>query len=431
MTSGEQPWPAPTASGPIDAVVPVPGSKSLTNRALVLAALSDGPSTISGALTARDTTLMAHALTTLGATIETTHGTMSVQPGALHGPAHIDCGLAGTVMRFLPPVAALALGDIRFDGDPRARIRPMGAVIEALAALNVDVDDDGRRTLPFTVRGTGQVRGGEVAIDASASSQFISALLLSAARFEQGAHIAHQGAAVPSMPHIDMSVELLREHGVTVETNTDDPTSAWWQVSPGPIRALDRMIEPDLSNAAPFLAAAIVTGGRVTVPGWPTHTTQPGAELVEIFTQMGAEVHLDETGLTVSAGAALRGLDADLRDVGELTPVIAALCALASTPSHLRGIAHLRGHETDRLAALATELNRLSGDVTETADGLIITPRPLQGGIFETYDDHRMATAGALIGLVIPDVELVDIATTGKTLPHFTSMWTSMLEGSA
>lgn len=433
MTSGEQPWPAPTASGPIDAVVPVPGSKSLTNRAFVLAALSDGPSTISGALTARDTTLMGHALTQLGATIEATdaHGTMSVHPGVLAGPAHIDCGLAGTVMRFLPPVAALALGDIRFDGDPRARIRPMGAVIEALETLNVDVDDDGRRTLPFTVRGTGHVRGGEVAIDASASSQFVSALLLSAARFEQGARIIHRGGAVPSMPHIDMSVELLREHGVHVETNAEDPTSAWWQVTPGPIGAMDRVIEPDLSNAAPFLAAAIVTGGRVTIPGWPTHTTQPGAELVGIFTQMGASVELGEAGLTVSAGASVDGLDADLRDVGELTPVIAALCALASTPSHLRGIAHLRGHETDRLAALAAELNRLGGDVTQTADGLIINPRPLHGGVFETYDDHRMATAGALIGLVVPQVEVVDIATTGKTLPHFTSMWASMLEGSA
>ena len=433
MTSGEQPWPAPTASGPIDAVVPVPGSKSLTNRALVLAALSDGPSMISGALKARDTTLMAHALNSLGATIEFTEpfGTMSVHPGELHGPAHIDCGLAGTVMRFLPPVAALALGDIRFDGDPRARIRPMGAVIEALENLNVAVDDDGRRTLPFTVRGTGQVRGGEVSLDASASSQFISALLLSAARFEQGAHIIHQGAAVPSMPHIDMSVELLREHGVHVEAHTQDPTSAWWRVAPGPIRALDRTIEPDLSNAAPFLAAAIVTGGRVTIPGWPTNTTQPGAELVEIFTQMGARVELGDAGLTVSAGAALHGLDADLRDVGELAPVIAALCALASTPSHLRGIAHLRGHETDRLAALATELNRLGGDVTETADGLIINPRSLQGGVFETYDDHRMATAGALIGLVVPKIDVVDIATTSKTLPHVTSMWTAMLEGSA
>lgn len=432
MTSGEPIWPAPTASSPIDAVVAVPGSKSLTNRALVLASLADGPSTITGALHARDTTLMIHALNTLGARIESTDSSdsLSVTPGEFHGPAHIDCGLAGTVMRFVPPVAALATGDIRFDGDPRARIRPMAAVVEALEKLDVDIDDDGRRTLPFTVRGTGRVRGGEVNIDASASSQFISALLLSAARFEQGAQVTHQGRAVPSMPHIDMSVELLREHGVQVVANTQDPTSASWQVPPGPIRAIDRIVEPDLSNAAPFLAAAVATGGRVVIPGWPQNTTQPGAELVDLLTQMGAKIHRDDVGLSVTAGNVLTGLDADLRDVGELTPVIAALCALASTPSHLRGIAHLRGHETDRLAALATELNRLGGDVTETDDGLIINPRPLHAGVFESYDDHRMATAGALIGVVVPGVEVVDIATTGKTLPHFTSMWSDMLEGS-
>jgi 3-phosphoshikimate 1-carboxyvinyltransferase len=307
----------------------------------------------------------------------------------------------------------------------------MGAVVEALEKLSVEVDDDGRRTLPFTVRGTGSVRGGDVVIDASASSQFISALLLSAARFDSGARIIHRGTAVPSMPHIDMSVALLQEHGVKVIADTQDPTSATWQVSAGTIHAVDRAIEPDLSNAAPFLAAAIATGGRVTIPGWPTHTTQPGAELVDLLTRMGARTELGAAGLTVTAGDSLLGLDADLRDVGELTPVIAALCALASTPSHLRGIAHLRGHETDRLAALATELNRLGADVTETSDGLIINPRPMHGGVFETYEDHRMATAGAVIGLVVTGVEVVDIATTGKTLPHFTSMWSAMLEGSA
>lgn len=431
VTSGEQPWPAPTASAPIDAVVPVPGSKSLTNRALVLSALADGPSVITGALHARDTTLMAQALTSLGAAINWSHesGRIDVTPDQLRGPTHVDCGLAGTVMRFLPPVAALATGDVRFDGDPRARVRPMGAVIQALEDLNVEIDDYGRRTLPFTVRGTGHVQGGTVDIDASASSQFVSALLLSAARFEEGARIQHRGTAVPSMPHIDMSVALLREHGVQVDADVSDPTSATWTVHPGPIVAKDRIVEPDLSNAAAFLAAAIATGGSVTIPGWPAQTTQPGDALRGLFTQMGASAILTHDGLTVSAGDQLLGLDADLREVGELTPVIAALCALASTPSRLRGIAHLRGHETDRLAALTTELNRLGGDVTETEDGLAINPRRLQGGVFETYDDHRMATAGALLGLVVPEIGVVDIATTSKTLPNFTSMWAAMLEG--
>lgn len=411
------------------AVVRVPGSKSLTNRALVLAALADGTSVVTGALRARDTLLMGRALGALGADITGLDGDgpITVTPQAFTGPAHVDCGLAGTVMRFLPPVASIADGDVRFDGDPRARVRPMSAVIEALEALGVDIDDDGRRTLPFTVKGRGAVEGGEVTIDASASSQFVSALLLSAARFDRGAVVRHHGSAVPSMPHIDMSVAMLREHGVDVDVDASDPTSASWTVLPGPIRALDRAVEPDLSNAAPFLAAALVTGGTVTVPDWPERTTQPGDALRDIFARMGARVSLDTTGLTVAAGDRLVGLDADLRDVGELTPVLAVVCALASTPSHLRGIGHLRGHETDRLAALAREINRLGGDVEETGDGLVIRPRPLHGRVVETYEDHRMATAAAVLGLAVPGVEVVDVATTGKTLPEFVSMWVSML----
>jgi 3-phosphoshikimate 1-carboxyvinyltransferase len=413
----------------VSAVVRVPGSKSLTNRALVLAALADGPSVVTGALRARDTLLMGRALDALGARLAGLEGDgpITVSPNAFTGPAHIDCGLAGTVMRFLPPVASLADGDVRFDGDPRARVRPMSAVIEALEALGVDVDDDGRRTLPFTVKGRGSVEGGPVTMDASASSQFVSALLLSAARFDRGVAVHHRGAPVPSMPHIDMSVALLREHGVEVDVDAQDPTAASWTVLPGPIRALDRVVEPDLSNAAPFLAAALVTGGSVTVPGWPEHTTQPGDALRDLFARMGASVRLTDAGLTVAAGDRLVGLDADLRDVGELTPVLAAVCALASTPSHLRGIGHLRGHETDRLAALVREINRLGGDVREDDHGLVISPRPLRGGVVETYEDHRMATAAAVLGLAVPGVEVVDVATTGKTLPDFVTMWASML----
>jgi 3-phosphoshikimate 1-carboxyvinyltransferase len=433
VASDDHPWPAPVAHEPVRAVVSVPGSKSITNRALVLAALSDGPSTITGALRARDTVLMGSALAALGVGIEGLEATgpVRVAPQPLRGPAHVDCGLAGTVMRFVPPVAALATGDVRFDGDPRARVRPMVAVIGALEALGVEVDDDARGTLPFTVKGTGSVRGGEVTIDASASSQFVSALLLSAPRFERGVVVRHRGAPLPSMPHVDMSVALLREHGVQVEVDAADPSAATWVVHPGPVRVLDRVVEPDLSNAAPFLAAAAVTGGRVTVTGWPTSTTQPGDALRELFAQMGADVSLGPDGLTVAGTGTLLGVDADLHDVGELTPVLAAVCALASTPSHLRGIAHLRGHETDRLDALARELTRMGGDVEQTADGLLIRPKPLHGKVFETYDDHRMATAGAVLGLVVPGVEVVDVATTGKTLPGFPRMWTSMLGGLA
>ncbi len=403
----------------------------MTNRALLLAAIADGPSTITGALRARDTVLMGKALTSLGVRIDglTAGSEIRVTPAPLVGPAHVDCGLAGTVMRFVPPVAALARGDVRFDGDPRARVRPMGGVIEALESLGVEIDDDGRRTLPFTVKGTGAVRGGEVTLDASASSQFVSALLLSAARFDDGVLIRHRGAPVPSMPHIEMSVQLLREHGVTVEVDAVDPTNATWRVEPGVLHALDRTVEPDLSNAAPFLAAAVVTGGSVTIPGWPTRTTQAGDALRELLARMGAEVTLDARGLTVRGTGSLDGLDADLGDVGELTPVLAVVCAVAATPSRLRGIAHLRGHETDRLAALAREITRLGGSVEETDDGLRITPKPLHGGVFETYDDHRMATAGAVLGLVVPGVEVADVATTGKTLPDFVGMWAAMLAG--
>ncbi len=430
MSPDDHPWPAPHATSPVEAVVTVPGSKSLTNRALVLAALADGPSRVTGALRARDTLLMGRAVSSLGARLDGLEGDgpIDVSPGPLAGPAHVDCGLAGTVMRFVPPAAALARGDVRFDGDPRARVRPMGAVISALESLGVEVDDDGRGTLPFTVKGSGSVRGGTVTLDASASSQFVSGLLLSAARYDEGLVVRHRGRPLPSMPHVDMSVAMLREHGVVVDVDAADPAAATWTVHPGPLRALDRAVEPDLSNAAPFLAAAVVTGGAVTIPGWPLSTTQAGDALRDLFARMGARVALTDAGLTVAAGDTLEGLDADLHDVGELTPVLAAVCALASSPSHLRGVAHLRGHETDRLAALAREITRLGGDVDETDDGLVIRPRPLHASVFETYEDHRMATAAAVLGLVVPGVDVVDVATTAKTLPDFVGLWQSMLD---
>ena len=429
-------WSAPVATGPVSGTVAVPGSKSATNRALVLAALADGPSRIRRPLHARDTKLMAAALRSLGATIEevaTTDGVdWVVTPGTLHGPATIDCGLAGTVMRFVPAVAALADGQIRFDGDERARQRPMRQTIETLRALGIDVDDDGSGTLPFTVHGTGRVLAEHVTLDASASSQFVSALLLAAARFRNGCRIEHRGPAIPSLPHLAMSVQMLRERGVTVDLDVTDPTHATWTVHPGTIAGIDAVIEPDLSNAAPFMAAAMVTRGSVTIPHWPTATTQPGDRLRDLFTAMGGTVTVDANGCSVQGPDTLRGIDVDLRDEGELTPVVAAMCALASTPSTIRGIAHLRGHETDRLAALATEINRVGGNATETADGLHIEPSAAwHGATMETYEDHRMATAAAVIGLRVPGVQVVDIATTAKTLPDFDAMWHTLLSGRA
>lgn len=422
-------WPAPTPDRPVDATVTLPGSKSLTNRYLVIAALAAQPSRLRAPLRSRDTLLMAGALRALGAGIEDAPGASPfgedwlVTPAPLHGGS-VDCGLAGTVMRFLPPVAALAAGDVRFDGDPRARERPMSAVLEALRALGVRVTDDGRGGLPFTVHGTGTVTGGEVAIDATDSSQFISGLLLAAARFERGLTVRHTGAPIPSRPHVSMTVEALRDVGVVV----DDLEPDTWRVEPGEIGGLDVQVEPDLSNATPFLAAAAVTEGRVTVPGWPQWTTQAGDAIRDLLDSMGAEVTLERDGLTVRGTGELYGVDADLHDAGELTPTVAALAALADTPSRLSGVAHLRGHETDRLAALAREITGLGGDVTETADGLVIRPAPLHAGVFHTYGDHRLATAGAVIGLRVPGVQVEDVGTTAKTLPDFPGMWSRMLQ---
>ncbi|MCW2779692.1 MAG: 3-phosphoshikimate 1-carboxyvinyltransferase [Marmoricola sp.] len=414
------PWPAPVARTPVHARVELPGSKSLTNRALVLAALSDGPSVVRRALRSRDTELMATALTSLGSAVDTTGIDWTVTPGAFAGGVDIDCGLAGTVMRFVPPVAALSKGAVGFDGDEHARTRPMAEVLTALRGLGVNIDGEG--TLPFTVRGSGTVRGGTVVIDASASSQFISALLLAGPRYELGVDVRHDGKPVPSLPHIEMTVACLREHGVEV----DDSDPNRWHVLPGPIRATDVTIEPDLSNAAPFLMLALTSGGSMTIPGWPAETTQPGAELRDILRRMGASVALGSDGLTVSGEGTISGIDIDLHDLGELTPAIAALCALADTPSHLRGIAHIRGHETDRLAALATELSGLGADVTEHVDGLSFKPAPLHGGVFHTYADHRMAHAGVIVGAAIDGVLVENVATTSKTYPGFAEVWSGL-----
>ncbi|MFT4200798.1 3-phosphoshikimate 1-carboxyvinyltransferase [Gordonia sp. (in: high G+C Gram-positive bacteria)] len=415
-------WAAPTAHAPLSATVEVPGSKSITNRALVLAALSDGPSTIEGTLRSRDTDLMLGGLAAMGAAMDVDADDPTrvvVTPRPLHA-ARVDCGLAGTVMRFLPPVAALATGTVGFDGDEQARSRPLHTILDALRDLGADITGAG---LPFTVAGTGSLRGGEVVIDASASSQFVSGLLLSAARFDGGVRVVHRGGPMPSLPHIEMTVAMLAERGVDVTVGDDE-----WRVTPGPIAALDTVIEPDLSNAAAFLAAAAAVGGTVRVPRWPAQTTQPGAQFVDILAALGASaVRADDGLLSVTGGGRLRGIDVDLRAIGELTPTIAALCALADGESRLTGIGHLRGHETDRLAALAAEITRLGGDVDELDDGLVIRPQPLHGGVWESYADHRMATAGALIGLCVPGVEVVDIGTTAKTLPDFPAMWAQMV----
>lgn len=436
-------WRAPFAERPVDATVSVPGSKSLTNRYLVLAALADGPSRLRAPLHSRDSALMIEALRQLGATITEVPGDGDFGPDleivpigldAAGTDTAIDCGLAGTVMRFVPPVAALRRGATLFDGDPHARKRPMGPIIDALTGLGVAVRAPGggpASSLPFTVGGTGTVRGGHLVIDASASSQFVSALLLAGARFAEGLHLEHQsgehqsgehvGKPVPSLDHINMTVAVLRGVGVAV----DDSRPNHWVVSPGPIRAFDLRIEQDLSNAGPFLAAALATRGTVRIPNWPLGTTQVGDLWRSILTTMGANVTLTDGTLTVTGGPEITGAHFD--ETSELAPTVAALCALATGPSRLSGIAHLRGHETDRLAALVAEINRLGGDAEETADGLIIRPAKLHGGVVQSYADHRMATAGAILGLAVPGIQVEDIATTAKTMPDFPQLWEAML----
>jgi 3-phosphoshikimate 1-carboxyvinyltransferase len=375
---------------------------------------------------------MVAGLRALGVGIEeknvTTNGVEEhqwvVTPAPLRGGVKVDVGNAGTVMRFLPPLAALASGDVAFDGDPRSYERPLGPVIKALEELGISIEHGGRYSLPMKLHGTGKIPGGALTIDASASSQFLSALLLVAPSFENGIVATHKGGQLPSMPHIEMTVDMLRSFGAQVEV---DNAVQSWSVKSGKLHGQELVIEPDLSNAAPFLSLAMVCGGSVTIADWPSSTTQPGDQLRSIFTQMGAKVSMDERGLTLSGTGVIHGIDIDLHDVGELTPSIAAVAALADSPSHLRGIAHLRLHETDRLAALTREINALGGDVVEEESALHITPAPLHGGVFHTYDDHRLATAGAVLGLVVPGIEVENIATTRKTLPDFPGLWSSLL----
>lgn len=423
-------WPAPTPAEPIRSTISMPGSKSLTNRKLVLAALADGPSILHAPLHSDDSDRMVGALRALGVRIDQVPGEggfgpdLRVTPPAqFAGETVVDCGQAGTVMRFIAPVAGLAHGDVEITAHPTALHRPMGTMIKALREIGVDIDDGGRWSLPFTVRGRGHVRGGEVEIDASSSSQFVSGLLLAAPRFDVGLHLVHTGDRLPSLPHIDMTVETLARRGVQIER----PSPTEWVVPAGTPRGRDATIEPDLSNAAPFLAAALVTGGSVTVPGWPPSSTQPGFLLTEILPVLGARATRRAGALTVTGTGRIAGVDLDLTAASELTPTLFALAALADGPTTLHGIGHIRGHETDRIDALISNLRALGGEAEELPDGIRIHPRPLSGGTWLAHHDHRIATAGAVIGLRVPGVVVDDISTTAKTMPEFPALWQQLL----
>ncbi|MDH5149374.1 3-phosphoshikimate 1-carboxyvinyltransferase [Brevibacterium casei] len=420
-------WAPPLAPAALDAVVTVPGSKSLTNRYLVLAALAETESVIRGWLRSRDTELMVGALRSLGATITESDDELHVAPidftaSAGAGPVTIDCGLAGTVMRFVPPIAAATGREVVIDGDEQARVRPMDVTIDSLTRLGATVTS-ANDALPLTIRAGSSLRGGHLEIAAGSSSQFVSGLLLAAPAMPLGLELSNRGDAVPSRAHIDMTLEVLADAGVDVT----EPETEHWIVEPGLPRGLDVVVEPDLSNAAAFLAAAVATGGTVTVPGWPVHTTQAGDDFRRIAEAFGAEAALDRHGLRVRGPERLSPVDLDLSAVGELTPVVAALAALAPGTSHLRGIGHLRGHETDRLAALAAELGGLGVPVEEHADALTITGAPLGSGTWHTYHDHRMVMAGAVLALRGEGIVIENVGTVAKTLPEFASLWEAML----
>jgi 3-phosphoshikimate 1-carboxyvinyltransferase len=431
-------WPAPAAAGPVSARIRPPASKSITNRALVLAALSDRPASIANPLRARDTLLAAGALRAMGTQVTDTAPEASWRVTAGQPPPgsriSVDVGNAGTVMRFMPAVAALTSAAVHFDGDARARQRPVGPILAALAELGARIDDGGRGAVPFTVLGRGAVRGGPVTLDASGSSQLVSGLLLAAPRFDEGIEVRHEGPPVPSAPHIAMTVRMLRAAGADVSAGPGPggrPDA--WRVRPGRLDLGPVAVEPDLSNAAPFLAAALVTGGTITVPGWPRDSLQAAEQILDVLTRMGARCELGADGLTVAGTGAIRGLAADLRDVNELAPVLTAVAALATSPSRFTGLAHTRGHETDRLAALAKEINALGGDITEQPDGLRIRPRPLRARPadepFGSYGDHRMVMAAAVLGLAVPGIRVAGADTVAKTFPGFADVWGQMLAG--
>ncbi|HET6909296.1 MAG TPA: 3-phosphoshikimate 1-carboxyvinyltransferase [Mycobacteriales bacterium] len=415
-------WPAPLARQGVHATVRVPGSKSITNRSLLLAALADAPTVIIRPLESRDAQLMAAALRALGIEVEQDSDAWTVRPAPLRGPAEVDVGLAGTVMRFVLAVAGLADGNVAFDGDARSRERPLAALIDALRELGVQIDDGGRGGLPLTVVGAGGIPGGSVTMDASASSQLLSALLLASPRYDEGVRVRHIGSRRAGAPFVDLSVAMLRERGAEVEVGPDE-----WQVAPGRLQGGTVVVEPDMSSAAPFLVAPLVAGGTVRISDWPTHSLQAGAATPDVLAALGGHIAFDGTDLVVSGDGHVSGIDIDLADNPELACVLAAVAAVGSAPSRLRGIGHLRGHETDRLAALATELTALGATVTEHDDGLTVEPGPLRGGVFHTYDDHRLAMAGAVLGLVVPDLVVENIETAGKTYPDFARQWQALV----
>ncbi|QJC21339.1 3-phosphoshikimate 1-carboxyvinyltransferase [Arcanobacterium buesumense] len=438
-------WQAPTLPpyARLTSTIRLPGSKSLTARWMILAALARRTTRLVGALDSADTRTMAHALEQLGARVYWNLDACVIKPFPrtstgkiiIRGGVRIHAGQAGTVMRFILPLAAMARGPVEIDCADNARHRPIDGLVTALRDLGVHITStqpqsaNGPLAFPFVVHGKGHLAGGTVAVDAQASSQYISALLLAGALMENGLTVHLKHHLLPSTPHVNMSVEVLAECGISVVVGDHS-----WHVEPVPhadlILPQTLTIEPDLSNAGPFLVAAMVSGGDVTIDNWPTQSNQPGMAYLDLLHQAGATFTERTAGkLTCRGPATIAPLSADMHDVGELVPSIAALCAYADGQSHLTNIGHLRGHETDRLHAITQTLAHVGIPAVATTDALIIqgNPRALHAGDLDSYADHRMATCGAILGLRVPGIRVANMEATAKTFPQFVSMWETMV----
>ena len=407
------------ATGPLDATVEVPGSKSLTNRALVAAGLARGPSTITGALQADDTEAMVGCLCSLGIDVLADWDAAEVTVTGCDGEppstdAELDARLSGTTSRFVLPVAALGSGRYTVDGAPPLRQRPFGPTVAALRDLGAHVDEPGGPgLLPLVVSG-GPVAGGEVSLPGDASSQFVSGLLLAAPAMRDGL-VVHVPTALVSQPYVDMTVEVMRAFGAVV----DRPADATWIVAPTGYDGIRYAVEPDASAASYCFAAAAICGGSVTVPGLTRSSNQGDVAFVDVLERMGAEVTHGADHLTVTGTGELRGIELDMADLSDTAQTLAAVAVFADGPTRVTGIGFIRAKETDRIGAVVTELQRCGIDAEEEADGFVVHPGEPRPAVVQTYDDHRMAMSFALLGLRVDGIEIADPDVVGKTFPRY------------
>jgi 3-phosphoshikimate 1-carboxyvinyltransferase len=419
---------------PVDGTVVVPGSKSITNRALPIAALARGASVLTGALFSDDTRYMAEALNQLGIRVESdeTNNSFTVTGGDGTFPtntADLYIGNSGTSVRFLTAVLTLGHGTFRIDGVPRMRQRPIQPLITALNDLGSSVrseDDTGCPPVLVTAEG---LPGGTVTVPGDKSSQYFSALLIAAPYARQGVEILVEGDLV-SKPYMPMTADTMRAFGVEVELDEVD----WkrFAVAPGQrYEARDYHIEPDASNASYFFAAAAITGGRVRVDGLGKRSTQGDLDFVHVLEAMGATVTIADgyTEVTGPPDGKLRGVDLDLNAISDTAQTLAAIAPFADGPTTVRGVEHARLKETDRVAALVTELRKLGQKVEERPDGLTIVPQPIVPAEIDTYDDHRMAMSFGVATLRAPGIRILDPGCTAKTFPDFFDRLTALAAG--